>query len=97
MTRPAAALPATPAGSGAASPPPQDPDPVPWPAAQTADDDTLAAMYVRMWSLATGRRLPPGVQPDQPSADELIAFWDDVFPVSGRHAAPDAGPAGEAR
>jgi hypothetical protein len=53
-------------------------------------------MYIRMWSLATGRRLPPGVRPEQLSADELVAFWaDDFSPVSGRHAAPGAGLAGE--
>jgi hypothetical protein len=61
-------------------------------------DDAIAAMYVRMWSLATGRRLKPGVRPDQLTADELIDFWSaDFTPVTGRHAAPDAGPAGEGR
>ena len=62
------------------------------------DDDMLAVMYIRMWSLATGRRLPPGVKSDQLTADELVAFLaDDFSTASGRHAAPDAGPAGEGR
>ncbi|MBV9446664.1 MAG: hypothetical protein JO345_12315 [Streptosporangiaceae bacterium] len=48
-------------------------------------------------ALATGRKLQPGVKPDQLNADELIEFWDDITPVSGRHAAPDLGHAGETR
>jgi len=53
-----------------------------------SDDDHLAAMYIRMWSLASGRRFPRGVRPDQLGEDELIAFWaDDLDPASGgRHA-----------
>jgi hypothetical protein len=40
-----------------------------------------------MWSLASGRRLRPGVRPDELSAEELIEFWaDDLAPVAGRHA-----------
>jgi hypothetical protein len=67
------------------------------PADETADD-VLAAMYVRMWSLASGRRLPSGAKPWQLSAEELIAFWsDDLSPASGRHAAPGGRRAGDAR
>ncbi len=67
-------------------------------AAEGTADEVLAAMYVRMWSLASGRRLPPGTTPGQLSAEELITFWaDDLSPVPGRHAAPDARPAGDAR
>jgi hypothetical protein len=55
-------------------------------------------MFVRMWSLASGRRLRPGVPPEQLSADELADFWaDDFSHVCGRHAAQHAGPAGAAR
>jgi hypothetical protein len=54
---------------------------------QLADDGYLAAMYIRMWSLASGRRLRDDVPPEQLSEDELIAFWaDDLGPPSGRHA-----------
>ena len=68
------------------------------PAEPAADEDVLAAMYVRMWSLASGRRLPPGSEPAQLSVEELIAFWaDDISPAPGRHAAPDASTAGDAR
>jgi hypothetical protein len=69
--------------------------------ARSADetaDDVLAAMYVRMWSLASGRRLPSGTAPGQLSAEELIDFWaDDLSPAPGRHAASDARPAGDDR
>lgn len=52
-------------------------------------DEQFAALLVRMWSLASGRRLRPDVRPDQLSMDELIAFWaDDFTQSSGRHAAP---------
>jgi hypothetical protein len=67
------------------------------PGSQAADDNTLAAMYLRMWTLATGRRLQPGVRPEQLSAAELVEFWDDVSPAPGRHAAPDPGPWGESQ
>jgi hypothetical protein len=53
----------------------------------TADDSYLAAMYIRMWSLASGRRLRDDVPPEQLSKEELIAFWaDDLGPLAGRHA-----------
>jgi hypothetical protein len=63
-----------------------------------ADEDVLAAMYVRMWSLASGRRLPSGTEPGQLSVEELIDFWaDDISPAPGRHVARDASTAGDAR
>jgi len=50
-------------------------------------DEQLARILVRMWSLASGRRLRPGARPDELSAEELIDFWaDDLAPVAGRHA-----------
>jgi hypothetical protein len=54
----------------------------------TADDRDLAAMYICLWSLASGRRLRDDVPPEQLSADELIAFWaDDLGPAPVRQAA----------
>jgi hypothetical protein len=54
----------------------------------TADDDLLAAIFVRMWALASGRPLPRNVRPDELSEEELIAFWaDDRSRAAGRHAA----------
>jgi hypothetical protein len=53
---------------------------------QVADDGYLAAMYIRMWSLASGRRLRDDVPPERLSEDELIAFWvgaDDQLGLSG--------------
>lgn len=75
------------------------PDPCPdLKQADQADDDTLAAMYVRMWSLATGRRLLPGIRPEQLTVDELVDFWaDDLSSLAGRHAAPESGTAREGR
>lgn len=59
---------------------------------ESAGDDELAALYVRMWSLASGRRLRPGVRPDQLTEGELIAFWaDDMTSRSGRHASTASG------
>jgi len=50
-------------------------------------DEQLARILVRMWSLASGRRLRQGVRPHELSAEELIDFWaDDLAPVGGRHA-----------
>jgi hypothetical protein len=52
----------------------------------TADDRHLAAMYICLWSLASGRRLRDDVPPEQLSEDELIAFWaDDLGPPPVRH------------
>jgi hypothetical protein len=51
------------------------------------DEEQLAGILIRMWSLASGRRLDPDVRPCELSADELISFWaDDFAPLSGRHA-----------
>jgi hypothetical protein len=50
-------------------------------------DEQLARILVRMWSLASGRRLRSGARPDELTAEELIDFWaDDLAPVAGRHA-----------
>jgi hypothetical protein len=50
-------------------------------------DEQLARILVLMWSLASGRRLPSAVRPDELSAEELIEFWaDDLRPATGRHA-----------
>jgi hypothetical protein len=52
------------------------------------DDVLLAALYVRMWALASGRRLPRNVPPGELSEEELISFWaDDFGQPEGRHAA----------
>jgi hypothetical protein len=54
-----------------------------------SDDDLLAALLIRMWTLASGRSLPRDVPPDQLSAEELISFWaDDMSPPAGRHVRP---------
>ncbi|MGH3279816.1 MAG: hypothetical protein ACRDNW_11865 [Trebonia sp.] len=51
------------------------------------DDELLAAVLIRMWTLASGRTLRRDVPPDQLSTEELIAFWaDDMTPPAGRHA-----------
>ena len=57
--------------------------------APAAEDHTLVAMYLRMWFLATGRRLQPGVRPEHLTEEELIDFWaEDLYRASGgRHAA----------
>jgi hypothetical protein len=58
----------------------------------TAADETLAATLISMWELASGRRLPRHVPPDQLSKEELIAFWaDDLSRAVGRHAAQIPG------
>ena len=52
------------------------------------DDVLLAALYVRMWALASGRPLPRNVPPSELSEEELISFWaDDFGQPGGRHAA----------
>jgi hypothetical protein len=60
-----------------------------------AADQFDAAVLFRMWSLASGRPLPPGPL-DQLSAEELIAFWaDDMISVpAGRHALRPRAPGG---
>ena len=61
------------------------------------DDDVMAAVLIRMWSLASGRILRSDVRPDQLTEEELIRFWaDDMVPPSGRHAARRPLPAWEA-
>jgi hypothetical protein len=56
--------------------------------AATRDDSLLAAMYVRMWALASDRPLPRDVPPSELSREELISFWaDDFEQAGGRHAA----------
>lgn len=61
-----------------------------------ADDTLLAAMYIRMWSAISGRSLPRGIPPCQLTLDTLIWFWADDY-CTGRHAAPEAVPAGVRR
>jgi hypothetical protein len=52
------------------------------------DDDILAAVLIRMWSLASGRVLRAGLRPEELGEEELIRFWaDDMTASSGRHAA----------
>jgi hypothetical protein len=84
-------LPACPADHGAAP----AGSPAPHAAVRAGnDDDVLAAVLIRMWSLASGRILRSDVRPDQLTENELIRFWaDDMAPLSGRHAAL-AGEAG---
>lgn len=61
-------------------------------------DDFMAALLIRMWSLASGRTLRSDVRPEELSREELIRFWaDDLTPPSGRHADPGAGLARAAR
>jgi hypothetical protein len=77
-------LSACPAGQGAAS----AGSPAPHAARAGNDDDVLAAVLIRMWSLASGRILRSDVRPDQLTENELIGFWaDDMASLSGRHAA----------
>jgi len=60
--------------------------------AGAGDDSLLAAMYVRMWVLASGRPLPRNVPPGELTEEELVSFWaDDFRPVAGRHAAAAGG------
>lgn len=94
MSRWAAPLRTCRAGSCQVPAPPQDQHPRP-----ATDEDILAELYVRMWSLASGRRLRPGVRPAQVTAAELIDFWADDLTAAapGRHAAHDTALAWEAR
>lgn len=51
------------------------------------DEEQLAGILIRMWWLASGRRLDRDVRPCELSPNEPISFWaDDFAPVSGRHA-----------
>ena len=60
------------------------------------DDDLLAALLIRMWTLASGRSLRRDIPPGQLSEQELISFWaDDMRPPAGRHVLPrEPGPTG---
>ena len=52
------------------------------------DDEQLAALLVRMWSLASGRTVRSDVSLDQLTEEELIRFWaDDFTQPHGRHVA----------
>lgn len=56
--------------------------------ADAGDDSLLAAMYMRMWALASGRPLPRNVPPGELTEEELVSFWaDDFRPAAGRHTA----------
>jgi hypothetical protein len=56
------------------------------------DDSFLAAMYMRMWALASDRPLPRDVPPGELTEEELVSFWaDDFTPATGRHAAAAGG------
>lgn len=62
------------------------------------DDDLLAAILIRMWSLASGRILRSDIRPDQLTEDELIRFWaDDMDLARGRHAVRRGAQCREAR
>jgi hypothetical protein len=43
----------------------------------TSEDELLAFLLIKTWTLATGRVLRSDVPPSQLSEDELIAFWAD--------------------
>lgn len=65
---------------------------------RTDDEDVLAAVLIRMWSLASGRILRSDVRPEQLTEDELIRFWaDDMDLACGRHAARRGAQRREAR
>ena len=91
MRQPVTAVPASPACAVHAQ---QHPRPDPRSMA-LAEDDTLAAMYLRMWFLATGRRLQSGLRLELLTEDELVDFWaEDLSPgPGGRHAARGADAA----
>jgi hypothetical protein len=73
------------------APPPGRRAAAPNPAA-ARDDSLLAAMYMRMWALASDRPLPRDVPPSELSEEELISFWADDFErAEGRHAAAVGG------
>jgi hypothetical protein len=74
------------AGSTSSPPPASTPSPGPH-RDDRENDEVLAAVLIRMWTLASGRTLRRDVPPDQLSEEELIAFWaDDLTPPAGRHA-----------
>jgi hypothetical protein len=60
--------------------------------AGAGDDSLLAAMYMRMWALASGRPLPRNVPPGELTEEELVSFWaDDFRRPAGRHEATAGG------
>lgn len=60
--------------------------------AGSGDDSLLAALYMRMWALASGRPLPRDVPPGELTEEELVSFWaDDFSQHTGRHAAAAGG------
>lgn len=60
--------------------------------AGAGDDGLLAALYMRMWALASGRPLPRNVPPGELTEEELVSFWaDDFGQATGRHAAAAGG------
>jgi hypothetical protein len=62
------------------------------------DDAFMAALLIRMWSLASGRTLRCDVPPVDLSAEELIRFWaDDLTEPTGRHVGAAGGLTGTAR
>jgi hypothetical protein len=60
--------------------------------AGSGDDSLLAALYMRMWAMASGRPLPRDVPPGELTEEELLAFWADDF---RQHAARHAATAGD--
>lgn len=59
--------------------------------ADAGDDNLLAAMYIRMWALASGRPWPRNVPPSELTEEELVGFWaDDLRVAAGRHTAAGA-------
>jgi hypothetical protein len=50
------------------------------------EDELLARVLIRSWSLATGRSLRAGVAPRSLTEDELISFWADDQIATPRRA-----------
>lgn len=60
--------------------------------ADAGDESLLAALYMRMWALASGRPLPRNVPPGELTEEELVSFWaDDFGRAEGRHASVAGG------
>jgi hypothetical protein len=59
------------------------------------DDEFIAQLLIDTWTLATGRKLRPGVSPQDHLDQELMDFWSDdhLWPPEDDHA--DAQPSGE--
>lgn len=57
------------------------------------DDELLAELLIRMWTLASGRSLPRDVPVTELGVDELMTFWaDDMSPPTGRHSNQEISP-----